>query len=71
MPNFILLFTNENDICDLQTNNTSTSPTKELIFHITDSVGHLKAFDVTELTGGPSDDPLLRFPFEEPEVEDL
>ena len=32
-----------------------------MIFHAEDANGHLKVFDMTELTGGDTDDPLLRF----------
>ena len=58
MPDFILLFTNFNDICTISRPNLQT---QQFMFHATNSTGHLQAFDITELTSTKSSDPFLRF----------
>ena len=56
MPDFILLFTHEKDICTVHRQPAST---QQFIFHSSDSTGVLQAFDVTELTQSSTTNHLL------------
>ena len=57
-PDFVLLFIHEDDICMVHRPRTNK---QELMFHVTDVTCHLKAFDMTELTGIDSSEPFLQF----------